>query len=212
MNQHEKIREMVQLALLGAIIILMALAPFLGYIPLGVTRATIIHVPVIIGAVLLGPKKGALLGALFGLTSFLNNTFNPTVTSFVFTPFYFIGEIHGNFWSLVIVFLPRILVGVVPYYVFTGVKGLLRRVRPETAEIPALAAAGVAGSMTNTLLVLGMILLFFRDSYAAAQGMAVETLYTMLAGVIAVNGVLEAVVAGVLTLIVCKALRMVGNR
>ena len=43
---------------------------------------------------------------------------NPTVTSFVFTPFYSVGDIHGGFGSLIICFVPRILVGVVPYYVY----------------------------------------------------------------------------------------------
>jgi len=81
-------RHMVQTAIFGVIIVIMAFTPFLGYIPLGFTRATIIHIPVILASLLMGPKTGALLGLLFGLTSFINNTVNPTVTSFVFTPFY----------------------------------------------------------------------------------------------------------------------------
>src|SRR5699024_5890410 len=88
--------SMVQVAIFGAIICIMAFTPFLGYIPLGFTRATIIHVPVIIASLLMGPKKGAALGFLFGLTSFINNTVNPTVTSFVFTPFYNLGEFSGG--------------------------------------------------------------------------------------------------------------------
>ena len=46
---------MVQTAIFGAIIIIMAFTPFLGYIPLGFTRATILHVPVIIASLLMGP-------------------------------------------------------------------------------------------------------------------------------------------------------------
>ena len=109
---------MVQVALFAALIIIMAFTPFLGYIPLGFTRATIIHVPVIIGSILLGPKKGAVLGGIFGLTSFINNTMNPTVTSFVFTPFYSLGEMQGGIGSIIICFVPRILVGIIPYFVF----------------------------------------------------------------------------------------------
>ena len=78
--------SMVQVAIFGAIICIMAFTPFLGYIPLGFTRATIIHIPVIIASLLMGPKKGGVLGFVFGLTSFINNTINPTATSFVFTP------------------------------------------------------------------------------------------------------------------------------
>ena len=109
--------SMVQVAIFGAIICIMAFTPFLGYIPLGFTRATIIHVPVIIASLLMGPKKGAALGFLFGLTSFINNTMNPTPTSFVFTPFYSIGDVSGGLGSIIICFIPRILVGVVPYFV-----------------------------------------------------------------------------------------------
>ena len=95
---------LVQLALLGALIFILAFTPFIGYIPLGVTRATIVHIPVIIGSLLLGPKKGAILGALFGLTSFLNNSFvSPNATSFVFTPLYSVGDFRGTHgaWSSV---------------------------------------------------------------------------------------------------------------
>ena len=148
-TQVEKTRQMVQMALLGAIILVMAFTPFLGYIPLGFTRATIIHIPVILGSLLLGPKKGAILGALFGVTSLINNTMNPTVTSFVFTPFYSIGETHGNFWSLVICFVPRILVGIVPYYVYRLVQKWLKN--RKKGQVLSLSLAGLIGSLTNTL-------------------------------------------------------------
>ena len=77
-NSALSVRSMTQVALFGAIIVLLAFTPFLGYIPLGFTRATIIHIPVIIGSLLMGPKKGAVLGLVFGATSFINNTMNPT--------------------------------------------------------------------------------------------------------------------------------------
>ena len=73
-------------ALFTAIIVIMAFTP-LGYIPLVVINATIIHIPVILGALFLGPKKGAFLGFVFGLTSFINNTFKAaTASAFVFSP------------------------------------------------------------------------------------------------------------------------------
>lgn len=116
---------MVQVAIFGAIICLMAFTPFLGYIQIGPTRATLIHVPVIIASILMGPKKGAALGFLFGLTSFINNTMNPTATSFVFTPFYSLGEMSGGIGSVIICFIPRILVGVVPYFIYRLVLRLM---------------------------------------------------------------------------------------
>jgi uncharacterized membrane protein len=195
--------SLVQVALFSAIIIVMALTPFLGYIPLGVTRATIIHIPVIIGSILLGPKKGAFLGGVFGLTSLINNTLSPTITSFTFSPFYS----GGNLWSLVICFVPRILVGVVPYFVYKGLSALLRR-RKSTAfgDTLALGAAGLCGSLTNTILVMGLIYLCFGRSYAAAKAVSYDVLYKFILGVVAVNGIPEAIVAAILTAVVCRVL------
>ena len=73
-------------AVIAAIIVIMAFVPFLGYIPLGFMNAATLHIPVIIGAILLGPKYGAFLGLTFGLTSLWKNTFMPNPTSFVFSP------------------------------------------------------------------------------------------------------------------------------
>ena len=86
MNTSDKSRALglVQTALLGAIIFLLAFTPSLGYIPLGVVNATIIHVPVIIGSLILGPKRGAVLGFLFGLSSMIMATTSPALTSFIF--------------------------------------------------------------------------------------------------------------------------------
>jgi uncharacterized membrane protein len=195
---------LVQLSLLAAIIVLFAFVPGLGYIPLGFTRATTLHIPVIIGSILLGPKQGAILGAVFGLTSLINNTFNPTPTSFVFSPFYALGETGGNFWSLVICFVPRILVGVFPHYVYTA---LSRRASSKKGETAALALAGFTGSITNTLLVMHLIYLFFGASYAAARNIAENTLYSVILTVIGVNGVPEAIVATILVTAIVRAVQ-----
>jgi uncharacterized membrane protein len=122
-----KTKDMVTTAMFVAIILAMSFVPYLGYIPLGFMNATIIHIPVIIGAILLGPARGAFLGGIFGLTSMINNTFNPNLTSFVFSPFYSLGNVHGNFKSLMICFVPRILIGVVAYYVYTGIVKLVKK-------------------------------------------------------------------------------------
>ena len=119
-------RYLVSVALMAAIVILLANTP-LGMIQLPIIKATTVHIPVIIGAILLGPARGAFLGGIFGLTSMINNTFNPNLTSFVFSPFYSLGNVHGNFKSLMICFVPRILIGVVAYYVYTGIVKLVKK-------------------------------------------------------------------------------------
>lgn len=184
------------MALFTAIIFIMALVPGLGYIPLGVIRATIIHVPVMIGALVLGPKKGAILGGIFGLTSLINNTFAPTITSFVFSPFYTLGEIHGGLQSLIICFLPRILIGIVSYYVYQLVRKMLKQHKHSMTI--SLVLAGIAGSLTNTLLVMNLIYFLFGESYAAAKEITYEALYGTIMMVIGTNGIPEAIVAAIL--------------
>ena len=199
-----KTKELVLMAMFTAIIIAMAFVPYFGYIPLGFMNATIIHLPVIIGAIVLGPKKGAFLGGVFGLTSMINNTFNPNLTSFVFSPFYSVGDVHGNFASIIVCMVPRILIGVVAYYVYKGMLKLFAKFKAKS--IAALAVAGVAGSLTNTLLVMNGIYFLFGSSYAAAKGIAFEALYGVILGVIGTQGVPEAIVAAVLVMGIGKAL------
>lgn len=203
-DNGKKSLQTAQLALFSALIILLAFIPGIGYIPLGVTRATIIHVPVIIGSIVLGPKMGAVLGGVFGLTSLISNTLTPTVTSFVFTPFFEGAGLGGNPLSLVICFVPRILVGVVPYFVYKGVIKLLNKIKGK--ETVSLITAGICGAMTNTILVMGMIYLFFGESYAKAKEISYDALLGVILGIIGVNGVLEAITAAVLTCVICKVL------
>lgn len=206
-NNVTSTKGMVQMAIFSALIIVMAFTPFIGYIPLGFTRATIIHIPVIIGSLMLGPKKGAALGGVFGLTSFINNTMNPTITSFVFTPFYSLGEFSGGIGSLIICFLPRILVGVVPFYIYRFVRRLSKK---SGVSKSGLLAAGLAGSLTNTLLVMNLIFVFFKDAYAAANQIAAEAVYGFILSIIGINGVPEAIVAAVITVLLGKTLMKKG--
>lgn len=203
-NRNTKTLELVQLALFAAIILLMVSVPYLGYIPLGFMNATIIHIPVIIGALFLGPKKGAILGFIFGLTSLFNNTFNPNVTSFVFSPFYTMSGVHGGIRSLIVCFVPRILIGVVAYYVYQSlIKAMGHKI---TARPIAFAAAGVSGALTNTILVMSGIYFLFGSSYAAAKGLAIDSLYKIIFTVIGTQGIPEAIIAGVIVTAVGQVL------
>ncbi|MDD3238723.1 MAG: ECF transporter S component [Lachnospira sp.] len=206
----QKTRELVLTAMFTAIIIAMAFVPYLGYIPLGFMNATIIHIPVIIGAIVLGPKRGAFLGGVFGITSMINNTFNPNITSFVFSPFYSMGDMHGNIWSIVICLVPRILVGVVAYYVYRLVSRLVKS--KKSGNVAALACAGVAGALMNTLLVMNGIYFLFGQNYASARGIAIDVLYKFILGVIGTQGIPEAIVAGVLVAAIGKVLIKVMKR
>ena len=200
------VRTLTQVALLVAVMLVLVFTP-LGYIRLPLTSATTMHIPVIIGACMLGPGVGAFLGLFFGITSVVNATLNPSITSFVFTPFYsFSTEFSGAWYSLVVAIVPRILIGVVSGYVYKALHKVLKK------ESIALAVAGVAGSMTNTIGVMGLIYILFGEQYAAALDYAADALLGVIMTVVGVNGVPEAIIAGVLTVLVCKALQAVYRR
>ena len=194
MKDKKEIQAMVLTALFSAIIIIMAFTP-LGYIPLGIINATIIQIPVIIGALFCGPKQGAFLGFLFGFTSFLKNTIMPaTLSAFVFSPV-LAAEMFGAkgvLYSSFICFVPRILVGIIPYFIYKGMKKLSKR------KAINFAIAGVIGAFTNTFLVMGSIYLLYKDAYAAAQGIDPATLLGVIGGIIGFNGVIEALLSGVI--------------
>jgi uncharacterized membrane protein len=203
-KQSVKNRELVLTALFAAIIILLAFTPF-GYIQLMVIKATIIHIPVIIGSILLGPKRGAILGGLFGLTSLISNSMTPTLLSFAFSFFVPVpGTAHGSALSLVICFIPRILVGIVPYYVYRAMQKLFKN--SLNAEYFSLLLGGISGALTNTILVMGLIYILFRDAYATAKNIPVDAVSAAVLGVVGMNGVPEALVAAVITVAVCKPL------
>ena len=194
MSNRKEITTLILTSLFSAIIIIMAFTP-LGYIPLGVINATIIQIPVILGALFCGPKQGALLGFLFGFTSFLKNTIMPsTLSAFVFSPVLAAGMFgaEGILFSTFICFVPRVLVGVLPYFIYKGMK------KGSKWKLLNFAVAGVTGSFMNTFLVMGSIYVFYKDAYAAAQGIDPATVLAVIGGVIGFNGVIEAVLSGVI--------------
>ncbi len=203
-NSHARVRDLVMTSLFTAVILIMAFTP-LGLIDLPLIKATILHVPVIVGSVLLGPKKGAYFGALFGLTSLWKNTMAPSILSFAFSPLVPLpGESHGSAWALVICFVPRILVGIVPYWVAAGVQKLLGQ--KAAARGLSYGLAGIAGAAVNTGLVMGTLGLVLGDAFAAAQGIAREAVNGAILSVVLANGVPEGVAAAVLTPVICLAL------
>ncbi len=200
MAKTKNISDLTKFAFFVALIILLSVTP-LGYISLGVISATTIQMPVIIGAILFGWKKGALLGGVFGLTSLIKATVQPNVTSFVFSPFVPVfGEEKGSLAALLVCLVPRILIGVVAALVFKALS------KTKLKRSVACGVCGFLGSMTNTLLVMGGIYFFFGKSYSAANDIAYETLMATVMATITGAGLTEAIVSAIVCGAVCTAL------
>ena len=199
MNKRDnRTHRMVALAMMGAIVVLLANTP-LGLIQLPVIKATTVHIPVILGAILLGPSAGCVLGGVFGICSLISNTIAPTLTSFAFSPFYADGMM-GALKAIWISVGCRVLIGLVSGRLWI----ILKKIK--LPEIVALPIVGFVGSMTNTVAVMGSIYFLLAEQYAAAREVAVTAVYGLIMATITGAGVMEALAALVLVTGIGKAL------
>ena len=190
---------MVTVALMMAVVILLANTP-LGLIQLPIIKATTIHIPVIVGAVVLGPLAGGILGAVFGICSMINNTLSPALLSFAFSPFLSTTGIPGAIKALWISIGCRILLGVAAGWLWIGLKRL------RTNQNIALAAVGFVGSMFHTIIVMGSIYVLLAAQYAQAREVAESAVFGLIMGTVAASGVPEAIAAAILVFALGKVL------
>ena len=190
---------MVSVALMAAIVIVLANTP-LGMIQLPIIKATTVHIPVIIGAVLFGPLAGAILGGVFGICSLISNTMAPTLLSFAFSPFLSTTGIPGVLKALWISIGCRILIGVVAGWLWI----LLEKFH--TNQTISLPVVGFVGSMVNTIAVMGSIYLLFAQQYAEAKEVAVTAVWGLVMGTVTASGIPEAIAAAILVLALVKVL------
>ena len=198
-------RWMVSVALMAAIVIVLANTP-LGMIQLPIIKATTVHIPVIIGAVLLGPSAGAILGFVFGMCSMISNTMAPTLLSFAFSPFMSTTGIPGVMKAIWISVGCRILIGVAAGWLWI----LLSKLKLN--QVIALPIVGFVGSMVNTITVMGSIYLLFAQQYAEAKDVAVTAVWGLVMGTVTASGIPEAIAAAVLVLALGKVLIQVFKK
>ena len=198
-------RWMVSVALMAAIVIVLANTP-LGMIQLPIIKATTVHIPVILGAILLGPGAGAILGAVFGICSLVSNTMAPTLLSFAFSPFLSTTGIPGALKAIWISVGCRILIGVAAgwlWVLFTKIK---------LNQFIALPIVGFVGSMVNTVTVMGSIYFLFAQQYAEAKEVALIAVFGLVMGTVTASGIPEAIAAAILVLALGKVLVVVFRK
>lgn len=192
-SRRDQIDFIVRFSILAA---LEAICCFvLGSIPLSFSPsvvATLMMIPVMATSIFLGPKAGLGMGLLAGTFSFIIWTFFPPAASiafaFLFTPF----APLGNFWSLVICFVPRGLAGLFSGIVFKVLK---------SKKTLSFVASGLVCSLTNTFLVTFLCLICFGNQMASVFGLELgKTISTVLISFILVNGTFEAVISVLISL------------
>ena len=126
-KKHLDTRYLVSLAMMCAVLLVLGMTG-IGFIQLPVIKATTMHIPVILGAILLGPGAGAVLGGVFGLCSIWANTTAPGLLSFAFSPFMTTEGLPGVLKSLWIALVCRILLGVLAGWFWKLFKKVLKKI------------------------------------------------------------------------------------
>lgn len=182
-----KTQQLTTIGMLSAICVVLGLTGY-GFIPLPGAKATIMHIPVIIGAIIGGPIVGMTVGLIFGLFSIIQNITTPNILSFAFL-------------NPLVSVLPRVLIGLISYYVYK-----ISFIRKESLRI---GLAVVIGSLTNTFGVLTMIYVLYAAKFAVSKGIdpsiAAKTIY----GIAIINGVPEAIIATIISIPVILAIKKI---
>ncbi|MCH4166709.1 MAG: ECF transporter S component [Megasphaera sp.] len=182
-------RELTIIGMLSGITMLLGLTGY-GFIPLPMMKATILHVPVIIGALVAGPRVGAMVGFIFGCFSIFQAVTSPVVLSFAFL-------------NPLISIVPRVLIGIGAYYIYKGIEGAFHK------QSISLAIAGLCGSMINTIGVMGGIYLIYAKDFAEVRNIPLDNVVNIILGICAFNGIPEAIVSAVITVPVVVVLKKV---
>jgi len=176
---QDRTRKIVIIGVLSAISIFLGITR-LGFIPwFSGASLTIMQVPVILGAVLEGPIVGFVIGLVFGIFSLIQAAVAPT------------GPADVWFTNPLLSILPRLFIGPIAWLAYKSL---------ERWKIPALFFAGIVGSVTNTVLVLGMI------------GILGFLPWVALPAIILANGLPEAAVSALIVFAVISVWEQVERK
>lgn len=188
-RNKQKLQKLTLASVLTALIIVMAFTP-IGYLKIGVVSITFIPIPVVIGAIMCGASTGAFLGAVFGATSFIQcfgmDAFGTTLFSI------------NPFFTAVMCFIPRILMGLLCALIFKALSNKIKK------DAVTYGITSVSGGMLNTFLFVGtLVLLFGKSNYLSSFGNSIPAIIGTL---ITFNAVIEWIACLVIGTAVSKAI------
>lgn len=191
--------RLATLAMLCGLLIVMGMTG-IGLIPLPVIKATTMHIPVILGAIVLGPGEGAILGAVFGLCSVWANTTSPGLLSFAFSPFMSTDGWVGALKAIWIAVGCRVLLGVVAGWLWRLIKKI------KVPDFFALPITATISTLFHTFAVMGSIYLLLAQQYAEVKNVGMDAVWGLVMGTVTASGIPEAIAAAILVTILGKAI------
>ncbi len=198
MKEQKLLLKMVQTAILLAVVLIMSFTP-LGYLKTAGLEISLLSIPVAIGAMLVHPIAGAILGAAFGVTSFFQcfglSLFGATLLNI--NPFY----------TFIVCVPTRILMGYL-----TGVffKGILKIDKSKTV---CYFLGALVAPLLNTILFVGTLLVFFWNTdYIQSFNATGANVIVFFALFIGIQGLVEAGITCVAGGAVSKAVSTVVRK
>jgi len=181
-----------KLVILGVMLAVTIISVYTVLIPVGSVSATISHIPTIVVGIILGPVYGLIMGASFGLVTLFRALTSP------------LSPLDPLFINPLISVLPRMLIGVTSYYAYVGVRHIFGK--KTVGQTVSSAVAGVIGSLTNTVFVLGMLYIVYAQEIMKRIELADKAaVKTVIWGVVTTNGIIEAIIAGIITTAIVSA-------
>lgn len=175
--KKNKTLEMVQLAVLIAIMLILAFTP-LGYLRIGPLAISLLTIPVVIGAMLLGPAGGAVLGLVFGLTSFYQ--------CFAGDPFGAALVAMNPFFTFLVCIPTRTLMGWLSGVIF---KALWKIDKTKTVTY---FVTGLLGAFMNTLFFMSTLMICFgHTEYLQSMNATGANLFMFAVAFCGINGAME---------------------
>jgi uncharacterized membrane protein len=181
---------LTQLSMLSAIIILMAFTPlgYFKYAPLGLS-ITLLTIPVVIGAIMMGPLEGGILGAVFGTTSFIQcfglDAFGAALLAI------------NPVLTFILCLVPRILIGIISGYAYKGF------VKIRIKKAVSYGLSGIIGALTNTVFFIGLLIIFFGNTEFIQS---IGGIITLVKVVVSINVLVEVVVCTIIVTILAKTI------
>lgn len=200
---NERTLKMVQLALFTAILLLLAFTP-LGFIklPTGLS-ITIIGIPVIIGAITIGPLGGAILGAVFGMTSFAQ-AFGADLFGAILLGINPLG-------LFITCMVPRVLMGWLTGLIFQGLK------RIDKTKLVSYVITSLAGSLLNTIFFMSSLMLIFYNNsefqeIEFVKNVNASNVLALIIAMVGINVITEMIASGILGTAIAKPIDILKRK
>lgn len=182
-------KQLATLGILSALIFILTYTP-LGIIPLPGMAATILHIPVIVGALALGLKCGIFLGGIMGFATLSRAFIAPTSPLDLF------------FRNPLVSVLPRLMIGLCAYLTFIYLRKYIKK------QLITYTLVGIIGALANTFFTLGMLLLvYYKPLNEAVQTHLGIGAFAFIGAILTTHAIGEITVTAILVPVLLMSLQ-----